>query len=84
MKVILEFDGSEEDFEHAFDSMDEQFNINDSIFWEIDYGESGRNLSRKESALAKSLHRTEYGDIKITVERDNVLTNQVKRDNIRV
>lgn len=70
MKVILEFDGSEEDFERAFDSMDENFNINDSVFWEIDYGESGRNLSRKESALSHSTHHTEFGDIKIKVERD--------------
>lgn len=60
MKVVLEFDGSEEDFERAFDSMDEQFNINDSIFWEIDYGDG-------EGA---GFHNTEYGNIKITVERD--------------
>lgn len=59
MKVILEFDGSEEDFERAFDSMDDQFNINDSIFWEIDYGDG-------EGA---SFHNTEHGNIKITVER---------------
>lgn len=60
VRVILEFDGSEEDFERAFDSMDEQFNINDSIFWEIDYGSNSDH----------SLHRTEYGDIKIKVERN--------------
>lgn len=78
MKVILEFNGSEEDFERAFDSMDDQFNINDSIFWEIDYGDN------PDGERGYSLHRTEYGDIKITVERDKVLTNQVKRDNIRV
>ena len=57
MKVISEFDGSEEDFKRAFDSMDNNFNINDSVFWEIDYGEDG------------SIHHTEYGDIKIKVER---------------
>ena len=74
MKVILEFDGSEEDFERAFDSMDDQFNINDSIFWEIDYGDG----------KGAGFHRTEYGDIKITVERDKVLTKEDKRDNIRV
>lgn len=60
MKVILEFDGSEEDFERAFDSMDDQFNINDSIFWEIDYGDG----------KGAGFHNTEYGNIKITVERD--------------
>ncbi len=60
MKVILEFDGSEEDFERAFDSTDDQFNINDSIFWVIDYGVGD----------GTDLHRTEYGDIKIKVERD--------------
>lgn len=57
MKVILEFDGNEQDFERAFDSMDDQFNINDSVFWEIDYGGEGSN------------HNTEYGNIHITVER---------------
>ena len=64
MKVILEFDGREEDFERAFDSMDDQFNINDSIFWEIDYG------SNPDETRGYSLHRTEYGDIKIKVERN--------------
>lgn len=63
MKVILEFDGSEEDFERAFDSMDDQFNINDSVFWEIDYG------GNPDETRGCSLHRTEYGDIKITVEK---------------
>lgn len=60
MKVILEFNGSEEDFERAFDSMDDQFNINDSIFWEIDYGDG----------KGAGFHRTEYGDIKIKVEHN--------------
>ena len=63
MKVILEFDGSEEDFERAFDSMDDNFNINDSIFWEIDYGDN------PDEGRGHSLHRTQYGDIKIKVER---------------
>lgn len=63
MKVILEFDGSEQDFERAFDSKDENFYINDSIFYEIDYGDSSGENGR-------SVHRTEYGDIKIKVERD--------------
>lgn len=61
MKVILEFDGSEQDFERAFDSKDENFYINDSIFYEIDYGDS--------SEEDRAIHRTEYGDIKIKVER---------------
>ena len=61
MKVILEFDGSEEDFERAFDSKDENFYINDSIFYEIDCGDSSED---------RAIHRTEYGDIKIKVERD--------------
>lgn len=63
MKVILEFDGSEQDFERAFDSKDENFYINDSIFYEIDYGDSSEENGR-------SAHRTEYGDIKIKVERE--------------
>lgn len=64
MKVILEFDGSEEDFERAFDSMDDNFNINDSIFYEIDYGSS------PDETRDCSIHRTEYGGIRIKVERD--------------
>lgn len=63
MKVILEFDGSEEDFERAFDSMDDNFNINDSIFWEIDYGDN------PDEGRGCSIHRTQYGDIRIKVER---------------
>ena len=62
MKVILEFDGSEQDFERAFDSKDDNFYINDSIFYEIDYGDSTEENSH-------SIHRTEYGDIRIKVER---------------
>ena len=57
MKVVLEFDGDEENFMRAFDSMDDNFNINDNVFWEICYGEDG------------SYHCTEFGDIKIKVER---------------
>lgn len=57
MKVILEFDGSKENFERAFDSLDNYFCINDSVFWAIDYGEG-----------AISTHHTKHGDIKIKVE----------------
>lgn len=54
MKVVLEFDGFDtQQFERAFDSMDDNFSIADSIFWELDYGEG------------ESVHHTEYGDITI-------------------
>lgn len=54
MKVVLEFDGFDtQQFERAFDSMDDNFCITDSIFWELDYGEG------------ESVHRTKYGDITI-------------------
>lgn len=46
----------------AFDSKDDNFYINDSIFYEIDCGDS--------SDENRAIHRTEYGDIKIKVERD--------------
>lgn len=65
MKVILEFDGSEQDFERAFDSKDDNFYINDSIFWEIDYHDDSL-----EDTGEYSIHRTKYGDIRIKVERD--------------
>ena len=58
MKVTLEFDGKVEDFERAFDAMDDQFNIGDSIFWELDYGDG-----------TDGVHHTEFGDIKIVVEK---------------
>lgn len=63
IKVIMDFDGSEEDFERAFDSMDENFNINDSVFWLIDYGVERNKIS------GSCIHHTEYGDIKITVDK---------------
>lgn len=56
MKVILEWDGGDtiEDyrkFERALDSKDEDFDILDSIYWELDYGDG------------QSYHRTEHGNI---------------------
>lgn len=62
MRVILEFDGEDEDFEQAFDAMDDQFDIGDSIYYEIDYGDGEGGI-----------HHTEFGDIKIMVERDKKL-----------
>ena len=57
MRVILEFDGGSEDFEMAFDAMDDQFNIGDSIFYQIDYDPNDVGY-----------HMTEHGDIRIAVE----------------
>lgn len=58
MRVILECDGNDETFEKIFDSIDDEFNITDSIFYQIDYEQKGE----------VGIHHTEYGDIKITVE----------------
>ena len=57
MRVILEFDGDSEDFKMAFDAMDDQFDIGDSIFYQIDYDPNDVGV-----------HTTEYGDIEITIE----------------
>ena len=62
MKVILEFDGDVQDFERALDSMDENFAINDTIFWLLDYGVEPDEVS------GDCKHHTEYGDIKITAD----------------
>lgn len=58
MRVILQFNGEVEDFERAFDAMDDQFDIGDNIFYELDYGDG-----------TDGVHRTEFGDIEIVVER---------------
>lgn len=57
MKVILEFDGNNIDdfknFEKALCEKDENFDLVDSILWELDYGEG------------HSEHPTKYGTITI-------------------
>ena len=57
MRVILEFDGNSVDdlknFEKALCEPDENFELIDSILWELDYGEG------------ESKHATKYGDITI-------------------
>ena len=54
MRVVLEFDGTDiSKFEEALNSDDDNFNLLDSIFWELDYG------------TGKSIHRTKFGDITI-------------------
>lgn len=55
LKVELIFDGSQEDFETALGSMDEHFDLYDSIIYQLDYAERGDT----------GIHRTEVGDIKI-------------------
>ena len=57
MKVILEFDGTPDNFEKAFDAIDDQFDIHDNVFYQIDNEE--RNTT--------GIHHTDYGDILITV-----------------
>ena len=55
MRVILEFEGNDADaiknFEKAMFEMDEEFDLADSIIWELDYGDG------------ESKHPTKYGDI---------------------
>lgn len=57
MKVILEFDGTDTEaltnFEKALCERDENFDLVDSILWELDYGEG------------ESKHPTKYGAITI-------------------
>lgn len=57
MKVILEFEGNDitalRNFESALCSKDENFELIDSILWELDYGEG------------ESTHLTDYGAITI-------------------
>ena len=57
MKVILECDGDGKIFEDIFTSIDDNFDINDSIFYAIDYEPNIVNV-----------HHTEFGDMKITIE----------------
>lgn len=52
-RIILDFNGTTQDFQNAIDSIDDQFNFIDSLFWEMDYGEG------------ESHHHTQYGDITI-------------------
>ena len=56
-KIVLEFEGEQADFERAVFEKDEDFDLLDSVVWELDYGEDG------------SIHSTRYGDIKIKTER---------------
>lgn len=57
MKVILEFEGTGKkalrDFEKALLEYDDNFDLIDSILWELDYG------------TGESKHPTKYGDITI-------------------
>ena len=57
MRVILEFEGADSEalknFEGALCSKDENFDLVDSILWELDYGEG------------ESKHPTPYGEITI-------------------
>lgn len=61
IKITLEFDGDEQAFSNAVCEMDDQFEFLDSLIWTIDY----------EEEKGSSLHRTKYGDIKLTKEKSN-------------
>ncbi len=56
MKITLEFTGTRENLQKAITSEDDSFDLVDSIFWEMDYGEG------------ESIHSTEYGDVIIKYE----------------
>lgn len=58
LKIIFEFDGDYQSFQNTISSKDDEFDLFDSIFWEMDYGEG------------ESFHSTEYGDIKIKYIED--------------
>lgn len=60
MKLILEFDGNAEDFQNALISYDDNFNIFDNIFYQMDYEESGN----------EGIHHTKYGNITIIFKED--------------
>lgn len=55
MRVILDFEGNDLDalrnFERAMNSNDDNFDLLDSILWELDYGDG------------ESTHKTKYGTI---------------------
>lgn len=59
-RVILEFNGTEDNFQKAMDAMDDMFDMNDSIFYMIDYDPDSENI-----------HHTEYGDIIMRYEEDD-------------
>lgn len=56
MKVILECKGDREMWQNIFTAKDEEFEICDSIFYEMDYDPDKRGI-----------HRTEYGDMIISI-----------------
>lgn len=62
MKILLEFDGDERNFSRAVCEMDDNFEFYDSLIWCIDYEEEG----------GKGMHRTKYGDIKLTKVKEQV------------
>ena len=57
MRVILECDGDREMFQDIFCAMDDEFNINDNIFYTMDYEPN-----------EKGVHCTKYGTITIKIE----------------
>lgn len=61
IKITLKFDGNGRAFSNAVCEMDDQFDFLDSLIWTIDY----------EEKKGSSLHRTKYGDIKLTKEEED-------------
>lgn len=59
-RVILEYDGDTEDFKKAMDSMDDSFDLNDSIFYMLDYEPNSVNV-----------HSTDHGFITLKYEQED-------------
>lgn len=60
MELTLKFNGTAENFQNALISYDENFNIFDSIFYQMDY----------EEEKIEGVHHTKYGDITIIFKED--------------
>ncbi len=60
MQLILKFNGDIKDFQNALVSYDDNFNIFDSVFYQMDYEEEG----------TEGVHHTKYGDITIVFKED--------------
>ena len=59
-RIILEYDGDVKEFEKAIDSMDDNFGLNDSIFYMLDYEPNSVNT-----------HSTNHGCITLKYEQED-------------
>lgn len=61
MQLILKFNGDIKDFQNALVSYDDNFNIFDNVFYQMDY----------EKDSNEGIHHTQYGDIIIIFKEAN-------------